>query len=355
MTFCYSPWTNVDISSQGAIAPCCKFQISRHNQKFNIQKHTLTEYMGSAFLAEIKQDFMQGNWPQGCERCQNEEQNNIESKRQLDYQRWQYQYALYQLTSNQFITASIAFGNTCNLKCITCNPGSSSRWQQEYREIYNIDINNVRFYRDDFVEKFIEQAPNIVHLDIPGGEPFLSGVSEQQELLKHYVESGQAKNITLHYTTNATVFPEQIWWDLWQHFKEIKISFSVDDIGDRFEQQRVGAKWVSVCENIIKYNARRSKKFVTEVYPTINIQNVYWLPELLDWISTQDFDHTAFNILHKPDSHNILSLSPQAKLDVIEKLKQHPQHEIYNSIILMLDVAKNIDKSQLIRYNISHG
>jgi hypothetical protein len=243
----------------------------------------LDEYIDSAFLTEIKQDFLQGNWPKGCERCQIEEQNNIESKRQLDYKRWQDQYTQYQLTSNQFITASIAFGNTCNLKCITCSPHSSSRWQQEYKEIYNMDIDNVRFYRDDFVEKFVGRAPNIVHLDIPGGEPFMSGVSEQHQLLKYYVDSGQSKNITLHYTTNATLFPEQTWWNLWQHFKEIDLQISIDGIGPKYEYIRFPGNWDNLVLNVKQYQTKQSNNFRLSVSHTVSAYNIYYLDEFFSW------------------------------------------------------------------------
>ena len=120
MSFCYSPWTNVDLSPTGYASPCCKFQGPTPVYS------TLDEYASSKFLEDIKQDFKNGDWPDGCIRCKTEEQNNIESKRQLDYQRWEHHYESYDLECNQFITASIAFGNTCNLKCITCSPTSSS-------------------------------------------------------------------------------------------------------------------------------------------------------------------------------------------------------------------------------------
>jgi MoaA/NifB/PqqE/SkfB family radical SAM enzyme len=182
---------------------------------------------------------------------------------------------------------------------------------------------------------------NVKYLDLYGGEPLMSKM--HFDFLKKLIDLDVAKDIKIDYNTNGTIYSEKF-FDLWNHFKEIKLSFSIDDIGDRFEAQRVGAKWDQICENIKKYNSKKSKKFITEVYPTVNIQNVYWLPELLAWISTEEFDHTAFNILHNPASYNILSLKPQAKLDVIEKLKHYPQYEICNSVIQMLNVAKNIDK-----------
>jgi uncharacterized radical SAM superfamily Fe-S cluster-containing enzyme len=175
------------------MAPCCKFQHDKNEEKFNIQTHTIQQYSNSDFLQQVRNEFTQGNWPSGCKRCEIEEQNNIESKRNLDYIRWKDHYEQYNLDSNEFITASIAFGNTCNLKCITCGPTSSSKWQKEYDTIYGINIAHNKFYKDNFVTDLAAAAPSLVHLDIPGGEPLLSGVPEQKVLLRHYIQSGKAR------------------------------------------------------------------------------------------------------------------------------------------------------------------
>ena len=330
MNFCYSPWTNIDISPQGNITPCCKFQMANYNQTFNIQTDAMSAYVKSAFLEEIKQDFVQGNWPRGCERCQIEEQNNIESKRQLDYQRWAAQYNQYKLTSNQFITASIAFGNICNLKCITCSPHSSSRWQQEYREIYNIDVDNVRFYRNDFVKTFTDQAPNIVHLDIPGGEPFLSGVPEQQQLLQYYVESGQSKNITLHYTTNATLFPDPSWWDLWQHFKEIDLQLSIDGVESRYEYIRYPGNWDTLVLNVTKYQDRQSDSFRLSISHTVSAYNIYYLDEFVSWCYNQGLPRPWLGRVHNPAHMRPTVWAGDAKQKIINCLTQSSHTDVQN-------------------------
>jgi MoaA/NifB/PqqE/SkfB family radical SAM enzyme len=304
--------------------------MAKYDQKFNIQTDALGDYVDSAFLAEIKQDFIQGKWPRGCERCQIEEQNKIESKRQLDYQRWQQYYDQYQLTDNQFITASIAFGNTCNLKCITCNSYSSSRWQQEYREIYNVDIENVRFYRDDFVSKFIEQAPNVIHLDIPGGEPFLSGVLEQQQLLKHYVDSGQAKNITLHYTTNATIFPNSDWWKLWQHFKEVDMQLSIDGIGDRYEYIRYPGNWNTLVSNVLEYLTRQSGNFRLSVSHTVSAYNIYYLDEFVSWCYNIGLPRPWMGRVHNPPYMRPTVWKPMVKQKIVNYLSSSSDSNVQN-------------------------
>jgi hypothetical protein len=283
MPFCYAPWTNIDIDPQGIMMPCCKYQRAVDDPIFNVQTHSLDQYSRSAFLTDLKQKFTQDTWPDGCVRCRVEEQSSIKSKRQLDQERWPTHYAQYQLDSDQWLTASIAFGNTCNLKCITCSSDTSSRWRKEFHEIYGQDFRPVKFYRNNFVESFVSQAPGIIHLDVPGGEPFLSGLAEQKKLLTHYIDSGQAKNISLHYTTNATVFPDRDWWDKWNHFREIEIQLSIDGVGPRQEYIRYPANWEVIKDNVLKYLQHGSSNLKLSVSHTVSAYNIFYLDEFFTW------------------------------------------------------------------------
>lgn len=330
MTFCYSPWTNIDISPQGDISPCCKFQMSKYNQKFDVQNHTLAQYLGSEFLNKVKQDFQQGQWPQGCERCQIEEMHNIQSKRQLDFARWSKHY---DKNPNKIITASIAFGNTCNLKCITCNPYSSSRWQSEYKSIYNIEFDSARFYRDDFVENFAQQASELVHLDIPGGEPLISGVPEQQRLLTYYIDTNQAQNISLHYTTNATVFADQTWWNLWQHFKEVDLQLSVDGIDRRYEYIRYPGNWNMLVNNVQKYLQSQTKQFRLSISHTVSAYNIYYLDEFFDWCYSIGLPRPWLGRVHNP-KHMRPTVWPNKNF-IVDKLNSSQHADVKNWISLL--------------------
>lgn len=341
MPFCYSPWTNVDISPQGDIAPCCKFQgiVPKYS--------TLSEYSNSAFLADIKQDFVQDKWPIGCERCRIEEQNNVASKRQLDLERWQQHYDSYSLDSDQFITASIAFGNTCNLKCITCGPRSSSRWQSEYQSVYNVNILPLKFYKKDFVTEFVAQAAGIVHLDIPGGEPFLSGVDEQKQLLQHYVDAGLAANISLHYTTNATIMPDSEWWQLWSHFKEVEIQLSIDGIGARYEYIRYPANWQQVSANIAEYVARQDQVRLS-VSHTVSAYNIYYLDEFFTWCYNQQLPRPWLGRVHNPVHMRVGVWPRAARISIAEHLltSQHPDVITWAQLLLDSDDSEHFDQFQ---------
>jgi hypothetical protein len=341
MPFCYSPWTNIDISPAGALSPCCKYQFSSNQKQFNIKTDSIQDYTSSQLLSSIKQSFNDNQWPDGCQRCQIEEQNNIKSKRQLDQDRWQSHYSNYNLDQNNFITASIAFGNTCNLTCITCNPSSSSKWQKEYNVIYNKSVDPFHFYKQDFVADFVQQSPNIVHLDIPGGEPFLSGVQEQQQLLTYYIESGQSKNISLHYTTNATIYPDDTWWKLWSHFDAVDIQLSIDGVGNRFEYIRYPANWKLVNQNIQQYLLCTAPNLQLSVSHTVSAYNVYYLDEFLSWVAQIGLPTPWLGRVHTPEHMRPTVWPYPAKQFVINKLTQ----SLHSSVTPWIDLMTNVDDS----------
>lgn len=322
MPFCYSPWTNIDISPQGKISPCCKFRHDLYSAPAVSTSDSLDNYESSATLIEIKQNFQDGQWPLGCERCKIEEDNGIESKRQLDYVRWKELYDCHDIENGGYLTASMAFGNTCNLKCLTCGPSSSSSWHREWLDLYGQDIRPNHFYKSNFTEQLFDRMPHLRHLDIPGGEPFVSGVKEQKRLLEKWIAKGQAHKISLHYTTNATFFPDGSWWDLWKHFQNIDIQLSVDGLGRRLEYIRFPAAWSVVEDSVRKYLDRQAHNIQISVSHTVSAYNIYYLPEFFSWCFDIGLPRPWLGRVHTPEHLRPTVWQGAAKSFIVDHLRQ---------------------------------
>jgi MoaA/NifB/PqqE/SkfB family radical SAM enzyme len=223
----------------------------------------------------------------------------------------------------------LKLGNRCNLSCNICSPKSSSKVanirvssdiisNDEYQRISQLVNWNTS---DQFRDQIMQLADNLLYLDIYGGEPFMN--KAHFVLLHHLIDLGVSKNISIDYNTNGTIYSEKF-FALWKEFKSVKVSFSIDDINDRFEFQRAGADWSSVCDNIARYNQKVSNNFATDIFATVNSQNVYYLPELLEWTTQQQCSQNiSFNILTLPTVYAINNLSEPIKLKVQEKLQSH--------------------------------
>lgn len=345
MPFCYAPWTNIDIDPRGNISPCCKFEHQHYEfERHNIISSDLELYKNSDLLTQIKKDFTNDRWPEGCVRCKTEEENSVKSKRQLDYDRWYNHYDEYDISQPGFITASIAFGNTCNLKCITCGPRDSSRWFKEYEVVYSESIKPNHFYKQNFVADFVDSCKGLIHLDIPGGEPFLSGVDQQHQLLDYYIESGKSKKISLHYITNTTHFPDSSWWSRWQHFKEIDIQFSMDGVGSRFEYIRHPANFLE-CENNIKKYTEMQKQVENlrlSVSHTLSAYNVYYLDEFFSWCVKLNLPRPWIGRVFEP-KHLRPSVFPKS---VRESIAKNLQQSKFLDVRSWADQLKESDNSE---------
>jgi MoaA/NifB/PqqE/SkfB family radical SAM enzyme len=337
MPFCYAPWTNIDVSPQGDLTPCCKFQTSHYDQKFKVQTNDLDDYLSSDFLKEVKQDFLQQQWPKGCKRCQAEEQHGIKSKRQLDSEMLDKHYADYDLDSNTTLTASVAFGNTCNLKCVTCGSYASSKWKAEYSEIAGINFDHVQFYKKDFANKFVEKFPHIIHLDVPGGEPLLSGVDEQKKILELYIKSGQSSLMNLHYTTNASIFPDQDWWDLWKEFANVDIQISVDGVNQRYEYIRFPASWEQLNSSVDQYLEKKQHmpNLQLSVCHTVSIYNIYYIDEFLKWCYSKKLFNPWLNKVHTPPHLRPTVWPKETRLAIADHLRQSRYKNMKSWITLL--------------------
>lgn len=331
------PWISIETSPIGTSRPCCLAidEITDANGiKYDLNKHTLTEIYQSGYMQDLRQQFLNGEKPNTCERCWKEEDAGRVSKRINSRIRLKEYYDSVDFTNtnpDQLWFIDLKLGNICNLKCRICGSWSSSPWAQE-EMAYLPDVKK----KDHLAYTFLKQGawprenpqfwdnlrallPNIKYFEFTGGEPFL--IKEHFELLEYAVEHGYSKNIEIHYNTNGTVFPERA--DLWNEFKHVEIAFSIDNMGARFEYERYLAKWDLVQENIAKFMALRSKKLTIHLCTTINIQNVYYLPEICAWIAQQTFDNVYFNMLHDPWHMCISRMTPTAKELVINRLRTY--------------------------------
>ena len=348
---CMLPWVSIETSPIGTARPCClaKDEITKPNgSKYSLRENTLEEIYHSDYMQDLRKDFLAGNKPVTCQRCWDEEAAGRTSKRinsRIRLKEYYNSVDFQNIDPNQLWFIDLKLGNICNLKCRICGSWSSSKWAKEeidyIPELVDRKTHLAYTYLKDgawpresevFWDNLKTLLPNIKYFEFTGGEPFL--IEQHFELLRYAVEQGYSKNIEIHYNTNGTVFPEQA--ELWSNFKHVEIAFSIDNVGTRFEYERHGADWQEVQENISKFTAMRSSKISTQLCTTMNIQNVYYLPELCDWISIQTFDHVYFNMLHDPWHMCISKMTAPAQELVINRLTTHEFSSKYRAEVLRI-------------------
>ena len=110
---------------------------------------------------------------------------------------------------------------------------------------------------------------------------------------------------------------------------------SIDNIGDRFELERRNANWEDVEKNVAKFCSLPNCSI--GINTTVNIQNVYYLPELLEWAKTTQISYHHLNVLNSPKFLSIYSLVPSFKELVIDKLETVDNQDIQR----ILNIVRN--------------
>jgi sulfatase maturation enzyme AslB (radical SAM superfamily) len=169
--------------------------------------------------------------------------------------------------------------------------------------------------------------PKIERFEIFGGEPFL--IKRHFDLLKKSIAEGHAKNQTLHYNTNGTVFPEEVVKEVFPQFKEVKVMFSLDGTGEQFEYQRFPAKWETSLSNLQKFKALEIE---VEICLTLSALNIFYLTDYLEF--WHKFDIPIYlNVLDTPVHYNFQIFPAPVKQKILEKLSRADHNFLKKNVL----------------------
>ena len=370
-TICMLPWISIETSPMGTTRPCCLAHdeiTDDAGKKYDLNETNLETIYHSKYMQDLRRQFRAGEKPATCNRCWEEEAAGRDSKRIHSQVRLKKLYNQIDWENNdpdQLWFVDLKLGNICNLKCRICGSWSSSKWAEEEMAYLPADVpkkNHIAYTwlkqgawprkTETFWDNMRDLIPNVKYFEFTGGEPWM--IQEHFDLLQYAVDQGYSKNIDIHYNTNGTQQPDD-YLELWSNFGRVDIAFSIDNVGDRFEYERYGAKWNVANEIIDKvHNQSVIKNITTQLCFTINIQNVYYLDELLAWADTKPWGSVYFNMLHSPDHMNIQYMTPAAKELVLDKLRNTVwsnvayQEEI-DSVIQFIENGPGSDGAEFIR------
>jgi sulfatase maturation enzyme AslB (radical SAM superfamily) len=335
-SWCVNADHAMSANNDGTTKICCMID---NVEDMSLTNNTIQENFQKIEFVKVREDLQAGIRNAKCKLCWQEEDAGRKSKRLRDNEK----YISHLNRGGEPFTGLAKFelnlGNTCNLKCRTCAPHSSSTWMQEYYDIYESKIyKNYKIFAqgmkryhqtfdDDskFWDELEETLPTIKQFDFYGGEPFMS--KKMWRTLQLAVDKGFAKDIEVHYATNATHWPsENI--EVLKYFKHLNLNFSIDGIADKFEYLRYPAVWEEAKANMHTAKAFGDLHHNAHISwcVTLSNMNIYYLPELLD-VFFRDFPYFGIylNLVHGPKHFNIAYMPDDVKEKVIAKLEAIPQ------------------------------
>ena len=336
-TFCSLPWIHLATHPDGGVTLCC---ISDHTNAMSRSKNfeplqykslnndSINDVINSDYFKQTRLEMLKGIVPEACKRCFEEEKHGVRSKRIEENEKFLFTDDLARAITAEDGTIPVNFkfvelrlGNLCNLKCRTCNPVSSTQWIKPHMEMkkdlsfitdYETKINSNWTENDSFWQDLFEHSKDLELIYINGGEPTL--VEKHWVYLEELIKRGYNKKITLWYNINMTQIPDKL-IDLWQQFKKVQLTCSIDDLYERNDYLRTGSSWSVIEDNLEK--VRKIPWLNTSVCQTISWLNVYYVDEFVSYMNNKGL-HTHLNFVYDPKFLSVQVLPSELK-DIIIK------------------------------------
>jgi radical SAM protein with 4Fe4S-binding SPASM domain len=317
-TFCPLLWGHLEVRHNGDVYPCCVSKELIGNGNDN----TLTELYHSDQMNRIRGELLSGVQSAGCEKCWRHEAEGLQSNRQWHIGKNSHDFYTKWYNTVKLRSLDLKPGNVCNFKCRVCNPTSSSLVAEEVRKSQrqrgiSISVVGDRWegYNEFMWAELDKLIPDMENLDFYGGEPFL--LKELRSFLHSAVDNGHAEHIRLHFNTNGSIYPVDL-IDTLKEFREVDVCLSIDTVGAQFELER-GGVWADVEQNILKFKALTvDPRFKVSIFPTVNIQNIYYLDRLYAWAEHHNIMVTL-NYLDDPFYLSVDSMTATARALVADK------------------------------------
>lgn len=294
---CILPWINFSTNTFGRPRTCGYADQPTVKSNSKLKDSDIHTEWNNEYFKSIRKDFLKGEFPENCKRCKYVEELGGRSKH-LEENKYHYENNKHLIDSTNPDGSvdyfppqiDIRVGTICNLKCIHCGTGASSKWNQEksmlnkYPNTEFYDVDNKWIEQDSFIWDDIKSnLGDIRRFNFLGGEPFAN--KQHNRFLKEMSEDPQAAEITLSYVTNGTLLTPVIINQL-KAFKEVIIRLSMDAIGEVGEYFRFPVKWQEFDQKLrlMADAAHQQPQFDVGVQWTCSNISMFYLPETYRFI-----------------------------------------------------------------------
>ena len=328
--FCMMPWVHMHFWPNGNAFPCC---IS-NSSIGNTNEQTIAQIWNSNDLRKIRRHMLMEKPSTACQRCYDLEAGGVSTLRQHSNKNFAHHLDQVLTTHKDGTVAEVSmayldvrFSNICNLRCRTCSHDLSSSWYDDavlldpqYNKPRIMNINHTGNFWAQLVP-YLDQTEEVY---FAGGESLLT--EEHYRILDHWISIGHT-NVRLRYTTNFTNlhYKQRDIFELWQHFKDVRVAASLDANHARGEYLRKNTVWSQIVKNR-EYMQAVAPEIYFEITPTVSLMNILHLPDFhREWteLGLLDINNVRLNVLTWPMHSSIKALPQSLKTVAQLRLLQH--------------------------------
>lgn len=314
-TFCVAPFIHQSTKTDGSVKVCCraKGRVASLTDMYGEEGTNLVDAWNWKKIRDLRLDLCSGVKNDMCKVCWDHESNNVESMRQginanLKRKIKALTRAKRAVENNGYLEDKpfwfeFKLNNNCNLKCRMCSPVDSSAWFKDHKLIKHIKSNFGETYEDyvrdlgledkallnlynekNFWESIEDWTSIGNDFQFAGGEPLYD--ADHYRVLEILKNSGRdLSQIDLTYATNLTVLKTKKYsvFDYWKDYKQINLGFSIDGPPGINEYIRGGSDIEDIKRNVLEIKSKLNNVQLRGKF-TVQALNIYYLPELTDWL-----------------------------------------------------------------------
>lgn len=364
--FCVLPFIHLATHPIGTVTPCCITDMENDvstakKDGFNmfLNKDGLNDIANSNNFNNIRKKMLNGEFPSECKTCYLYEKDKVYSKRMESNKKFFHLIDSAKENTNEdgslkklnYKYIELRLGTVCNLKCVTCNPFSSNRWNEDVvvfkdtefeTNYFKCDIRTEWFRDINFYDNLLEHCDGLEEIWINGGEPTL--IKEHAYFLQKLIDLGKSKEINLHYSINLTSIPDKF-IKIWEQFKHVRLHLSIDDLEERNDYIRYGSNWSTIIENFEKVMKYRDI-FRIEVCQTVSVLNVFNIDKFKEFFGKYNVI-IAHNYVHHPTFLHVSTLPDTLKENLLSNIKHLREDEI---IRLKSEINRTADPSEVEKF-----
>lgn len=274
--FCAVPWNQIKISPQGAVQTCSKgIHIG------NINNQLLEEILHGQAVHQIKQDILNDRLNKNCVSCHQLRTDNEHFDRRDYYnpmfKRIDVNYE--DLNEFQLNAIDLHWDNTCNLKCVYCNPYHSSLIAAEQGIRFDkLNKQNI----DKIIDMIVERQYHMKELYLSGGEPLL--IKNNYQLLQRI----DNKDLPIRINSNISMATDKnsVFVEL-KKFKNVCWVISAEARHEKFNYIRHGSNWDQFLRNL---------NGIKQLDHQVRLNSVFFIANVVELFDTVRYFIEHFNI-----------------------------------------------------------
>ena len=279
-----------------AVTPCCMMMNFDHTgipmERLPSQR---PDYIfDSKRWKRLRKDALQGIRNSACKVCW-----DMEDRGQTSYRMYSPDVSVEELKNPKLTTIDLTLSNVCNLACRMCDVSNSNQLNKDYDnferqgtryDIYEITGGFTQKYPQKKQHlsrqfKWLQKHTNeITTIKASGGEPFYD--KHVMNLLKLYIENGNAPSTKLEFHTNGTVIDDRVINTI-SKFRSNAHTFSVDGTGKTYEYIRHKADF-KVLDNNIRNYLKLDNIEVLDFNFVITAHNLHNIVDWVKWVHSFD-------------------------------------------------------------------